>query len=84
MAVGHDEQPWPVNRSTTLGCRSAATAAPPAGEREQGGAAGQYRSTAPSEARDWEIEKLHAKIGRLTIENDFFAGGQNDDACGPQ
>jgi transposase len=25
------------------------------------------------EARDWEIEKLHAKIGRLTIENDFFA-----------
>ncbi len=25
------------------------------------------------EARDREIEKLHAKIGRLTIENDFFA-----------
>ncbi len=25
------------------------------------------------EARAREIEKLHAKIGRLTIENDFFA-----------
>ena len=25
------------------------------------------------EARDREIEKLHAKIGGLTIENDFFA-----------
>ena len=25
------------------------------------------------EARDREIEKLNAKIGRLTIENDFFA-----------
>ena len=25
------------------------------------------------QARDREIEKLHAKIGRLTIENDFFA-----------
>jgi transposase len=25
------------------------------------------------EAREREIEKLHAKIGRLTIENDFFA-----------
>ena len=25
------------------------------------------------DARDREIEKLHAKIGRLTIENDFFA-----------
>ena len=25
------------------------------------------------EARDRVIEKLHAKIGRLTIENDFFA-----------
>jgi transposase len=25
------------------------------------------------EAHDHEIEKLHAKIGRLTIENDFFA-----------
>lgn len=25
------------------------------------------------EARDREIEKLHAKIGRLTIDNDFFA-----------
>ena len=25
------------------------------------------------EARDREIEKLHAKIGRQTIENDFFA-----------
>ena len=25
------------------------------------------------EARDREIEKLHAKIGRLTVENDFFA-----------
>ena len=25
------------------------------------------------EARDREIEKLHAKTGRLTIENDFFA-----------
>ena len=24
-------------------------------------------------ASDREIEKLHAKIGRLTIENDFFA-----------
>src|SRR5438034_11818398 len=25
------------------------------------------------ESREREIEKLHAKIGRLTIENDFFA-----------
>jgi transposase len=25
------------------------------------------------EVRDREIEKLHTKIGRLTIENDFFA-----------
>ncbi|MDX8462460.1 transposase [Mesorhizobium humile] len=25
------------------------------------------------EAREREIEKLHAKIGRLMIENDFFA-----------
>ena len=25
------------------------------------------------EAREWEIEKLHAKIGQLTVERDFLA-----------
>jgi hypothetical protein len=36
------------------------------------------------EARDREIEKLHAKIGRLTIENDFSPGGPDDEHGGPQ
>jgi transposase len=30
-----------------------------------------------------EIEKLHAKIGRLTIENDFFARGSANERAGP-
>ena len=36
------------------------------------------------EARDREIEKLHAKIGRLTIEHDFLPGGPDDEHGGPQ
>src|SRR4029079_19726506 len=36
------------------------------------------------EARDREIEKLHAKIGRLTIQNDLSRGGRDDEHGGPQ
>jgi transposase len=31
-----------------------------------------------------EIERLHAKIGRLTIENDFSARGSDDERAGPR
>ena len=31
-----------------------------------------------------EIERLHAKIVQLTIENDFFAKGSDDERAGPQ
>ena len=30
-----------------------------------------------------EIEKLHAKIGQLTIENDFSSGGSANERVGP-
>jgi transposase len=31
-----------------------------------------------------EIERLHAKIGQLTIENDFSPRGSDDERAGPQ
>ena len=31
------------------------------------------RASTPSDAREREIEKLHAKIGQLTVERDFLA-----------
>jgi transposase len=34
--------------------------------------------------REREIEKLHAKIGQLTIERDFLARGPEDERFGPQ
>ena len=30
-----------------------------------------------------EIERLHAKIGQLTIENDFSRRGSDDERAGP-
>src|SRR5438046_1250082 len=30
-----------------------------------------------------EIERLHAKIGQLTVENDFSARGSDDERAGP-
>ena len=35
-------------------------------------AAGAFESGASGMEREREIERLHAKIGQLTVENDFF------------
>ena len=34
--------------------------------------------------REREIEKLHAKIGQLTVENSFYQGGPDDEHAGPE
>src|SRR6267154_4385956 len=34
--------------------------------------------------REREIEKLHAKIGQLTVDRNFFSGGQDEELPGPQ
>jgi transposase len=43
-------------------------------------AAGVFGS-GPSEAAPVDLKALHAKIGELTLENDFLAGALNKPAC---